>query len=405
MTSRDHPRIRGEHTVDVGADRRRCGSSPHTRGARRRAIGELGLGRIIPAYAGSTKSTSTPPETFEDHPRIRGEHIRGVEALLPLDGSSPHTRGARFCRRPCGRWRRDHPRIRGEHDDRQEHVAELGGSSPHTRGARFVETIHSNALGIIPAYAGSTFARRNVSRRDQDHPRIRGEHPAMARILRSASGSSPHTRGARQAGPQHGVRQRIIPAYAGSTRVGSDGVCRVSDHPRIRGEHVTMSLSGSCISGSSPHTRGALGLFLCVAVGHRIIPAYAGSTTKTFSPPRAARDHPRIRGEHMPWGEGEKQHPGSSPHTRGALLGHLEVRVYPGIIPAYAGSTSTSARGSSARADHPRIRGEHRPRVPGVSFHAGSSPHTRGARQARPARPAQVGIIPAYAGSTARLGG
>ena len=239
MTSRDHPRIRGEHTVDVGADRRRCGSSPHTRGARRRAIGELGLGRIIPAYAGSTKSTSTPPETFEDHPRIRGEHIRGVEALLPLDGSSPHTRGARFCRRPCGRWRRDHPRIRGEHDDRQEHVAELGGSSPHTRGARFVETIHSNALGIIPAYAGSTY--------DFDV------------WCWNSCGSSPHTRGAPSPGGMSRAGTRIIPAYAGSTPPWRASCVAPADHPRIRGEHAKQALNTVYGKGSSPHTRGARG--------------------------------------------------------------------------------------------------------------------------------------------------
>ena len=57
--SRDHPRIRGEHAVDVG---------------------HVGVGAgIIPAYAGNTKSMRPPPNTFS--------------------GSSPHTRGTR--RRPA----------------------------------------------------------------------------------------------------------------------------------------------------------------------------------------------------------------------------------------------------------------------------------------------------------------
>ena len=50
--------------------------------------------------------------------------------------------------------------------------------------------------GIIPAYAGSTQEIPATRKIRTDHPRIRGEHPAIARILRSASGSSPHTRGA-----------------------------------------------------------------------------------------------------------------------------------------------------------------------------------------------------------------
>ena len=71
---------------------------------------------------------------------------------------------------------------------------------------------------------------------------------------------------------------------------------------------------------------------------------------------------------------------GSSPHTRGAPVGAgTGVSVF-GIIPAYAGSTARP----------PRSRRRRR----------GSSPHTRGApRAARP--PGKLhGIIPAYAGST-----
>ena len=70
-----------------------------------------------------------------------------------------------------------------------------------------------------------------------------------------------------------------------------------------------------------------------------IIPAYAGSTTS--SPPRAVGhgDHPRIRGEHDDSDQYSIDGLGSSPHTRGALqLIDLGV-VRAGIIPAYAGST------------------------------------------------------------------
>ena len=92
-------------------------------------------------------------------------------------------------------------------------------------------------------------------------------------------------------------------------------------------------------------------------------------------------DHPRIRGEHPP---------------------HLDVGAgWQGIIPAYAGSTEgnringdreigssphtrgapgTSSRWRCRRWDHPRIRGEH-------LFEMKSAMK-------------DVGIIPAYAGST-----
>ena len=54
-----------------------------------------------------------------------------------------------------------------------------------------------------------------------------------------------------------------------------------------------------------------------------------------FSP-----DHPRIRGEHLVVGDEEHNHRGSSPHTRGAPPADLEGVVRERIIPAYAGSTT-----------------------------------------------------------------
>ena len=175
------------------------------------------------------------------------------------------------------------------------------GSSPHTRGA--------------------PDRGRDGRERHEDHPRIRGEH-----LTGGVPGDFAH---------------RIIPAYAGSTRevmaalsrpagssphtrgalaVGVVAVVVAKDHPRIRGEHEVMSFTGD----------GAT----------RIIPAYAGSTGRESSL--------------EPWGQG------SSPHTRGA--------------PVIAASPS------GWHGDHPRIRGEHVASL----FALNDFP----------------GIIPAYAGST-----
>ena len=174
----DHPRIRGEHPYDEHCVSYRGGSSPHTRGARRPSSASHGSRRIIPAYAGSTPTPATETRGSRDHPRIRGEHEPETGADESLAGSSPHTRGAPAfrCRPGLGRRiipayagstpgrpparddRADHPRIRGEHADVQaEH--DLGaGSSPHTRGARRTRRPADRAPRIIPAYAGSTVA-------------------------------------------------------------------------------------------------------------------------------------------------------------------------------------------------------------------------------------------------------
>ena len=176
-TLADHPRIRGEHAWGYPKLCSGTGSSPHTRGApgpwrpwRRR-------GWIIPAYAGSTRFRSCCHRRRPDHPRIRGEHKAENASLWASVGSSPHTRGApaSLSLRPGGAriipayagstsdatsrlpTKPDHPRIRGEHFTIEWEVKPGRGSSPHTRGALEM-TLHKNGLvGIIPAYAGSTF--------------------------------------------------------------------------------------------------------------------------------------------------------------------------------------------------------------------------------------------------------
>ena len=111
------------------------------------------------------------------------------------------------------------------------------------------------------------------------------------------------------------------------------------DNPRIRGEHPSHVSTLMSPKGSSPHTRGAR--------GH--------STRAACS----RLDHPRIRGEHAEADGARLEAEGSSPHTRGALLDDPQRPWNPGIIPAYAGSTSTVPIALMATADHPRIRGEH----------------------------------------------
>ena len=134
-TAADHPRIRGEHNPIKPPIGDGMGSSPHTRGALVDVVGWAASGGIIPAYAGSTVLPIGSAGSTRDHPRIRGEHIQKQSADSTGKGSSPHTRGAQArCLSPGCRiriipayagstrkWRRvrvvdrDHPRIRGEH--------------------------------------------------------------------------------------------------------------------------------------------------------------------------------------------------------------------------------------------------------------------------------------------------
>ena len=174
--------------------------------------------------------------------------------------------------------REDHPRIRGEHSPALMPRAGLSGSSPHTRGAptKLQQTLY--VPRIIPAYAGSTPPSARGRRRRMDHPRIRGEHWSHRFRRAQLRGSSPHTRGAPPSTETLSNGRRIIPAYAGSTSPSCPPSLRPSDHPRIRGEHQIHLNSTGDIRGSSPHTRGAPVAWTGNDVRERIIPAYAGST-------------------------------------------------------------------------------------------------------------------------------
>ena len=136
-------------------------------------------------------------------------------------------------------------------------------------------------------------------------------------------------------------------------------------------------------------------------VGHLgIIPAYAGSTRCGRTAWSTSWDHPRICGEHGLAVTGRDLGEGSSPHMRGALVGPAVSAHRYGIIPAYAGSTARRARKCGPRRDHPRICGEHMIVVTTVVVTWGSSPHMRGAPLRPLGRLSGGGIIPAYAGST-----
>ena len=216
----------------------------------------------------------------------------------------------------------------------------------------------------------------------------------------SRSGSSPHTRGAlgaRRPGPRP---PRIIPAYAGSTVRRAYRRHPGADHPRIRGEHTRSHAQRGWGGGSSPHTRGARRL----GVGRRqnggIIPAYAGSTRPPPAYADTTPDHPRIRGEHLNTRMLSPGGVGSSPHTRGAPDHDVSLALEIGIIPAYAGSTPGRGGATGPHRDHPRIRGEHETDTTTSRLRAGSSPHTRGARVGVEVVGEGTGIIPAYAGST-----
>ena len=106
----------------------------------------------------------------------------------------------------------------------------------------------------------------------------------MVACLRTfPGGSSPRMRGAHKIVAHYALRERIIPADAGSTTFEYIPSDQTRDHPRGCGEHVHFRVLVHHVEGSSPRMRGALKCILRYMHGLGIIPADAGSTTSPLS--------------------------------------------------------------------------------------------------------------------------
>ena len=218
--------------------------------------------------------------------------------------------------------------------------------------------------------------------------------------MASFLGSSPRMRGAQRSSFLHLDRHRIIPAYAGSTlAANANGDCDV-DHPRVCGEHPCPSVQRIGGNGSSPRMRGARPTPTPKCLASRIIPAYAGSTLCSASSTEYAKDHPRVCGEHIGIQRRVGILGGSSPRMRGAPLFCTFQAFQLGIIPAYAGSTNQLMTLYICYRDHPRVCGEHMAVGDEPGGIAGSSPRMRGALAILDLLAGRARIIPAYAGST-----
>ena len=171
------------------------------------------------------------------------------------------------------------------------------GSSPLTRGKLAPAGADSAKVGLIPAHAGKTLSRRCFRKCRRAHPRSRGENLVRRVCRRRVRGSSPLTRGKRIRPHQGKEAWRLIPAHAGKTRCGSVLAGWCGAHPRSRGENSRWSSLRRARYGSSPLTRGKLGVGDVGDGGHGLIPAHAGKTRRASCRLATHWAHPRSRGE------------------------------------------------------------------------------------------------------------
>ena len=333
-----HPRSRGENSIRVHPITYGLGSSPLTRGKPSVLVSSSMMCRLIPAHAGKTTSFMGVPVAVGAHPRSRGENESAEAVACCGVGSSPLTRGKRLVCLGCvpgGRLipahagktqstrrrfltSRAHPRSRGENLIARARASRVTGSSPLTRGKHWLLVRRDNRARLIPAHAGKTAFGDTDPKINGAHPRSRGENALRCAADALTKGSSPLTRGKREA-----------------------GVCgdpHLVAHPRSRGENPAEPQLSGHYWGSSPLTRGKPGAVMSASRTSRLIPAHAGKTRSAWTECTAFQAHPRSRGENA------------------VALHHLVL--VRGLIPAHAGKTRPPARSPSKNGAHPRSRGE-----------------------------------------------
>ena len=169
-----HPHSRGENGCPARAAALQMGSSPLTRGKRRR---RQFLGRasgIIPTHAGKTPTGRARPRRCRAHPRHAGK-THETPAKKGSSGAHPHSRGENVTVLP--------------------QQSAQPGSSPLTQGKHLVASARHAIEGLIPAHAGKTLLfvlRRMLT---GVHPHSRGENALTSPWNGHTIGSSPLTRG------------------------------------------------------------------------------------------------------------------------------------------------------------------------------------------------------------------
>ena len=175
---------------------------------------------------------------------------------------------------------------------------------------------------------------------------------------------------------------------------------RMGSPPHRRGKEAAFSARPPAFPGLPPRRRGKVPLDHRHPLGEGITPAWAGKRQEHWSCRTNPKDHPRVGGEKIKNSRSGTNKEGSPPRGRGKgrLPGHLLNQI--GITPAWAGKRAACWCRCTIPEDHPRVGGEKRLIVVMLYAAVGSPPRGRGKAQGRILRDGPSGITPAWAGKS-----
>ena len=219
------------------------------------------------------------------------------------------------------------------------------GSSPRGRGKLRGVLDGDLDLRLIPAWAGKTSSPRPRISAEQAHPRVGGENRLEAEYVAGPGGSSPRGRGKHHRHDRGRSAEGLIPAWAGKTRARCDAGWRRRAHPRVGGENSCRLGRSPPSGGSSPRGRGKPTVRRHSRRRAGLIPAWAGKTSSRPATTTGTWAHPRVGGENSPDSSTLPVKKGSSPRGRGKLAAALALACPGGAHPRVGGENGPPARG------------------------------------------------------------
>ena len=154
--------------------------------------------------------------------------------------------------------RRDHPRECGKNWPCHCDSCCCSGSPPRVREKLAIDASQVRSGRITPASAGKTHLGTLRLIQFQDHPRECGKNPLNTVISATNVGSPPRVREKHYLLLPSSTKNRITPASAGKTLIGSSSVPFPRDHPRECGKNIKKSPKTQLFLGSPPRVREKL---------------------------------------------------------------------------------------------------------------------------------------------------
>ena len=144
------------------------------------------------------------------------------------------------------------------------------------------------------------------------------------------------------------------------------------------GEKLFLRPLRCAVYGSPPHGRGKVVVSWNLRLFPGITPAWAGKRSWAAAVARGHPDHPRAGGEKSEEIPAGSTCEGSPPRGRGKVAGDEIPGDVLGITPAQAGKSKLALCTPSCPTDHPRVGGEKSTFLNSMSFPPGSPPRRRG---------------------------